>query len=65
MTYAEKRSNGRSHLRHIVLVEEACDTEKDAHGEQPHAPEHQRLLLPVALDARSSLPGQSKHPKER
>ncbi len=28
---AKERADGRSHLRHVVLVEEGCDAEEDTH----------------------------------
>jgi hypothetical protein len=57
--------NGRSHLRHVVLVEEACHTKEDPHGEQPQAPQQQRVKLSIALQVPASLPGKSQDPKER
>src|SRR6266446_9107291 len=64
-TDAKQRRNGWSHHRKVILMEEARDAKEDAHGEQPHAPQQQRLLLAVALQAWSSLPGQGDGSQER
>src|SRR2546421_3968235 len=64
-TDAKQRCNGRSHHCKVILVEEGRDAKEDAHAEQPHAPQQQRLLLAVAWPAWSSLPGQGDGSQER
>src|SRR5260370_37324932 len=64
-TDAKQRRNRGSHHRKVILMEEGRDAKEDANGEQPHAPQQQRLLLAVVLQAWSSLPGQGDGSQER